>query len=149
VTARQSVVSALLGALSLSCGTARLIKPIPQASCEPARTAGTLTVRVVDPSGLPLPGATVTLSQPPETIEERLMANAEGLAVFQKLPSNERCNVRIELPGFETSVAKQIPCSRSCNTSVEVPMRVDMRNAITFTRANGMPDGNASRNEEI
>jgi hypothetical protein len=83
--------------------------------------------------------ATIALIAPTGRVMERIRSDAHGIAVFSRLPPTGLCVIRGELTGFEVTVAKTFPCSLRCNTAISLPMRVDMRNSVTFTRAS--PEG--------
>lgn len=120
-------VVALLGVLCMSCAgtTVRFIEPQPRVVCEPARTPGSLVVRVLDPYGTPVPGIAVALLEPSGDVKRRLVTSPDGVVTFRELPSSGACTVQSAHPGFETTIAKDVSCPASCETTVELPMEFD------------------------
>jgi carboxypeptidase family protein len=124
--------TAVVGVSILSCAGVRQLRVDPVTSCATGEMSR-LTVYVVDQTGAYLPGATVTLLDPAGGTAERLDTDRHGVAAFTRLPRTGVCALRGELTGFEVTVARAFPCAPQCHTAVTVRMRVDMRNAVTFT----------------
>lgn len=117
---------------SLSCATVREVRVRPDTLCAGA-AAGGLTVRVTDAQGLTLPGAIISLRDSAGDVLERITAGSDSVAIFRQVPRDGMCRIRGELTGFEVTTAGPFPCSPACHTTVSLPMRVDMRNAVTFS----------------
>jgi len=133
----QGLVAVPLVLLCMSCAgtTVRFVEPHPQVVCEKVR-AGTLVVRVLDPYGDPLPGFVVDLLEPSGDVKRSLAANPDGVVKFHELPSSGICTVRCAWAGFETTIAKDVPCSPSCETTVDLPMKFDAK-TVVITRSVG------------
>jgi hypothetical protein len=129
VGTRTVVVIALAG---LSCATVREVRVRPDTLCAEG-AAGSLTVRVTDAQGLTLPGATISLRNSSGDVLERVTVGKDSVALFLHVPQEGVCRIRGELTGFEVTTAGPFPCSPKRQTSVSLPMRVDMRNAVTFS----------------
>ena len=127
-----ALVAVLMTMSILSCASVRQVRVDPLTSCTSGQVPG-LTVHVVDHTGAYLPGATVILLNPAGGVAERIVADRQGLATFARLPATGVCTVRSELPGFEVTVAVRFGCAPQCHTALTLPMRVDMRHAVTFT----------------
>ncbi len=71
--------------------------------------AGSLLVRVMDESNLPLPGATVTLSNKDKLIADMpLLTNVDGVAFFPVLPIGPNYICTVQFPGFATQKVEDI-----------------------------------------
>jgi hypothetical protein len=127
-----ALTTAVIGVSILACAGVRQIRVDPVTSCATGETSR-LTVHVVDQTGAYLPGAPVTLLDPAGGVAERLDTDRHGVADFTRLPRTGVCALRGELPGFEVTVSEAFACAPQCHTAVTVRMRVDMRNAVTFT----------------
>ena len=124
-----AVVIALAG---LSCATVREVRVRPDTLCV-GDAAGGLTVQVTDAEGLTLPGATISLRDSSGDVLQRITVGRDSVALFRQVPRDGICRIRGELAGFEVTTARPFSCSPACHTTVSLPMRVDMRNAVTFS----------------
>lgn len=75
----------------------------------------------------------VTLSPQHRGTKVSQETDARGLAVFGSLPVDGACSLRAESPGFETTLATDVPCRPECETTVDLLMHVDMRKLQTVT----------------
>jgi hypothetical protein len=83
---------------------------------------GTLRVTIVEPDGVVLPGATVTLSSPDMMGERSLITNDKGEVLFINLvPSTYE--VKTGLQGFNPVISKNVVV----NSDKETVLRVEMR----------------------
>ncbi len=145
----QVLLPVAMSLLAAGCATVRIVEPRAEASC--AKTgAGTLIVRVVDNSGLSLPGVAVSLSKGSSRGVQRLTSDSEGVIVVRDLSPQGTCDLRAEHPGLETTIARHVSCAAGCETRLELVMLVDMRHAVTITEQ--LPEGcclnNAPENNE-
>ena len=114
-----------------SCATVREVRLRPHSTCTPTEAA-TLTVKAVDQTGAYLPGARISLLDASGRPMERSTAGGDGIVILRTLPSDGTCRIRGELTGFETTMTTPFACPPGCLTIVSLPLRVDMRNAVTF-----------------
>jgi hypothetical protein len=126
-------IPALIVMSVASCATSRSVRVDPETSCTPGNTPG-LSVHVADPTGEDLPGVAVLLPNSDSSDIDRRQTDRYGLVTFTRLPPSGVCALRGELPGFEATQVQPFPCRPECHTTVRLRMRLDMRNAVTFTQ---------------
>lgn len=100
-----------------------------------AQTGGTLQGVVLDDQGLPLPGATVTLTNTETGWTRSLASDAGGRYRAAALPPGVY-QIKAELSGFATAVREKVPLSLGQELTVDMSVKVAaLAETITVTAA--------------
>lgn len=99
-------------------------------------TTGTLSGTVSDPTGALIPGAQATLTNTRSGAKRTTKANSSGVFVFAAVPTGDY-DVRVEMPGFESTLLHNIHLDPSDNKSLsKVVMNVgEVTQTITVSAA--------------
>jgi hypothetical protein len=85
------------------------------------QATGAITGGVTDPSGAPVAGATVTVTDTERGTSLATRTNTEGLYTFPQLPIG-RYQLRVEANGFETSVASNVGLALNQTARIDFAM---------------------------
>ena len=104
------------------------------------RQTGSIFGTVVDEEGTPLPGATVTLSGPALMGTRTYVTTEEGRFRFPVLSPGEY-EVKVEVPGFQTTTRKNIICNVGKTIDVTITLKVTtVEEEVTVTAASPVVD---------
>jgi hypothetical protein len=98
---------------------ALLIAPSTRAQ----QSTGVITGSVTDPSGAPVAGASVTVTDTERGTSLKAQTNTDGLYNFPQLPIGQY-NVRVEANGFETSVANNVGLALNQTAKLDFAMKL-------------------------
>jgi len=95
---------------------------------------GSIRGRVVDDSGQPLPGVSITISGPALIGKATAVTNADGMFRAPSLTPGRDYTVRAELAGFETTVQTGIIINLGKTISIDITMKPStIQNEVTIT----------------
>jgi len=86
--------------------------------------SGAIRGRVVDDTGQPLPGVSITISGPALIGKVTAMTNAEGFFRAPNLPPGAGYEINAEVEGFETTIQRGIIVNVGMTISIEIRMKV-------------------------
>jgi hypothetical protein len=96
--------------------------------------SGSIRGRVVDDSGQPLPGVSITISGPALIGKVTAVTNAEGLFRAPYLTPGAGYEIKAELSGFETTIQKGIIINLGKTISIEIKMKPStIQQEVTIT----------------
>jgi hypothetical protein len=98
---------------------ALLIAPSTRAQ----QATGVITGSVTDPSGAPVAGASVTVTDSERGTSLKAQTNTDGLYNFPQLPIGQY-NLRVEANGFETSVANNVGLALNQTAKLDFAMKL-------------------------
>lgn len=98
--------------------------------------SGDLVVRVLDPSHLVVPGATLTLTEVATNVEHRAATGGEGTYLFGQLKPG-MYQLTISSRGFSNSTVEDIRIQVGQRARVDVTLRVTLTEAVTVSAAAG------------
>jgi iron complex outermembrane recepter protein len=95
-------------------------------AAQSSSAAGALTGTVLDPRGVPLPGAAVVLRNESTNAIQKMTTDAQGKYSFANVPSG-KYTIEVDAPGFNTSkiVGQQVATGQP----LDVPVTLEMGNA--------------------
>jgi iron complex outermembrane receptor protein len=90
-----------------------------------AQSSATLSGTVLDPRGVPLPGADVTVKNEATGATQKMKSDSVGKYAFANLPGG-KYTVQVDAPGFNTAqkASVQVPAGQS----VDVPVTLELGN---------------------
>ena len=91
------------------------------AAARAQQATGAITGAVTDPSGAPVPGATVTVTDADRGTSLKTLSNTDGLYNFPQLPIGTY-QLRVEANGFQTSVANSVSLALNQTAKIDFPM---------------------------
>jgi hypothetical protein len=98
--------------------------------------SGAIRGKVVDDSGQPLPGVSITISGPAHIGKVTAVTNAEGLFRAPSLTPGTGYEIRAELSGFETPTQTGIIVNLGKTISIEIKMMAStLQKEVTITAA--------------
>ncbi len=101
---------------------------------------GSISGRVVDPQGNPLPGVSVTLI-PSAGAPMVSITGAEGAFRFMSLPPAKDYKIKAELTGFKTRTEENIIVNLAFNTNLEIRMEIGvLEEQVTVTATSPIVD---------
>jgi iron complex outermembrane recepter protein len=90
-----------------------------------AQSASTLTGTVLDPRGVPLPGAAVVVRNESSAVTQKLTSDSQGKFSFANLSSG-KYTIQVDAPGFTTS--KRTGVQIAAGQPLDVPITLDLGN---------------------
>jgi iron complex outermembrane receptor protein len=90
-----------------------------------AQSSASLTGTVLDPRGVPLPGAAVTVKNDATGATQKMTSDGQGKYVFNNLAAG-KYTVQVDAPGFNTS--KKSGVQIAAGQSSEVPVTLELGN---------------------
>ena len=124
-------------ALLLSIGIVAALLPLT-AFAQGALT-GTISGPVVDPSGLPLPGVSVTISSPRLQGVRTAVTTSHGDYIFPFLPAGEYA-ITFELPGFKPlKTTLGVKLSESTSFTAKLALATQTEEVTVVADAPGEP----------
>ena len=98
--------------------------------------SGAIRGKVIDDSGQPLPGVSITISGPAHIGKVTAVTNAEGLFRAPSLTPGTGYEIRAELSGFETTIQTGIIVNLGKTISIEFKMKAStIQKEVTITAA--------------
>jgi Carboxypeptidase regulatory-like domain len=98
---------------------------------------GTISGRVVDPSDLPVPGATVTVTSPALQGARTAVTSANGDYIIPFLPAGDY-NLTVEMPGFQSVTRTKVPVKMAETLPFNIVLSMaTVAEAVTVTGQQG------------
>jgi iron complex outermembrane recepter protein len=97
----------------------------PQPLYAQSASASSLTGTVLDPRGVPLPGAAVAVKNESTGATQKMTSDSQGKFSFANLPSG-RYTVQVDAPGFNTGLRTGVQVA--ANQPLDVPITLDLGN---------------------
>jgi len=96
--------------------------------------SGSIRGRIIDDTGQPLPGVSITISGPAHIGKVMTVTNAEGLFRAPSLTPGTGYEIRAELSGFETTIQTGIIVNLGKTISIEIKMKPStIQQEVTIT----------------
>jgi len=110
------------------------------------RLTGSLTGKVVDSEENPLPGVTVTVEGPALQGTMTFITSETGVFRFPALPSGSDYTIKLEMPGFKTTLQKELRVSVGKATSISITMEMSaIEEEVTVVGVSPVVDVKSSR----
>ncbi|GAG92473.1 unnamed protein product, partial [marine sediment metagenome] len=110
------------------------------------RQTGSISGTVVDTEGNPLPGCTVTLSGPKLIGTKSYVTSDAGRFRFPALAPGRGYELRVELPGFKTTIRKELIVSVARATTITVELEMTtLEEEVTVVAASPVVDIETSK----
>lgn len=115
-------------------------------SLSQGRQTGSISGTVVDQEGTPLPGCTVTLSGPKMLGTKTYVTSDVGRFRFPALSPGRDYELRVEMPGFKTTIRKGLIVNVAKTTEVKIELEVTtIEEEITVVAASPVVDVETSK----
>ncbi len=102
-------------------GLAAVLASVPLLRAQ--EVTASITGRITDPQGAAIVGANVTMKETDRATDWPTKTNSEGIYVFPRLPVGNY-DLKVEVPGFKTSVKAGIRLEVNLHTTFDVTMAV-------------------------
>jgi len=119
---------------------------LTSASFAQGRQTGSISGTVVDTEGNLLPGCTVTLSGPRLIGTKSYVTSEMGKFRFPSVSPGRDYELRVELPGFKTTIKKEIIVSVARSTTIKIELEITtLEEEVTVVAASPVVDIETSK----
>ena len=101
-----------------------LVLGLASSGLSQGRQTGSISGVVVDTEGNPIPGAIIIISGPSLMGTRGYISSSAGHFIFPALPPGEKYEIKVEIPGFQTLIQKDLICAVGKDTSCRIVLSV-------------------------